>query len=125
MSDPHPATDRRRWPGWVYGVGEEPDYRFSFANERTFLAWLRTSLALLAAGIALDAIELSIPSDAQVALSVGFVTLGLLCAVASWVRWARAERAIRRREALPAQGLAAILAGAVAVASVVLIAVLV
>ncbi len=109
----------------MYGVGEEPDYRFSFANERTFLAWLRTSLALLAAGIALDAIELSIPSDAQVALSVGFVTLGLLCAVASWVRWARAERAIRRREALPAQGLAAILAGAVAVASVVLIAVLV
>jgi putative membrane protein len=26
----------------------EPDYRFIFANERTFLAWQRTSLGLLA-----------------------------------------------------------------------------
>jgi hypothetical protein len=34
--------------------GEEPDYRFTLANERTFLAWIRTALAILAAGILLD-----------------------------------------------------------------------
>lgn len=27
--------------------GRDPDYRFSLANERTFLAWIRTALALL------------------------------------------------------------------------------
>jgi putative membrane protein len=31
---------------------KEPDVRFSFANERTFLAWNRTALALIATGIA-------------------------------------------------------------------------
>ena len=40
-----------RWPGYVYGEGEEPDYRFSLANERTFLAWIRTSLGLVAAAV--------------------------------------------------------------------------
>ena len=35
-------------------LGEAPDYRFSLANERTFLAWIRTSLGFLAAGVGLD-----------------------------------------------------------------------
>ena len=39
----------RRFPRSVYGEGEEPDPRFSLANERTFLAWLRTALAMYAA----------------------------------------------------------------------------
>ena len=47
-----------RWPRWVYGGGTEPDARFTFANERTFLAWIRTALALLAGGVALDSIPL-------------------------------------------------------------------
>ena len=37
-------------PRW-YEEGEEPDYRFTLANERTFLAWLRTALALIAGGV--------------------------------------------------------------------------
>jgi len=44
-----------RFPRWVYGAGDEPDARFSLANERTFLAWIRTSLALLAGSIAVEA----------------------------------------------------------------------
>jgi putative membrane protein len=126
VSDPQPTDPAGppRWPGWVYGAGKEPDYRFSFANERTFLAWLRTSLALLAAGVALDAIDLSIPSSVQLALALLFVSLGLLCGVAAWVRWARSERAMRRGEPLPAQGFAALLASAVVLSSLLLLLVL-
>jgi putative membrane protein len=32
--------------------GPDTDYRFSLANERTYLAWVRTALALLAGGVA-------------------------------------------------------------------------
>ena len=39
-------------PEW-HEQGEEPDYRFSLANERTFLAWVRTALAILAGAILL------------------------------------------------------------------------
>ena len=111
-----------RWPGWVYGQGEEPDVRFTLANERTFLAWIRTALALLAAGIALDAFDVGLPDDTQTLLTVALVVLGLVCAVAAWYRWARAERALRRGEPLPAPVLTAVLAlGVAAVALVVLV----
>ena len=52
---------RQRWPARVYGTGAEPDYRFSLANERTFLAWLRTSMALVAGAVALDAFATGYP----------------------------------------------------------------
>lgn len=90
-----------RWPAWIYGTGEEPDQRFSLANERTFLAWVRTSLALLAGGVALDTVDLNGTRGLQTALAVTLVLLGLGCAAASWVRWARTERAMRRRTPLP------------------------
>lgn len=86
----------------MYERGSEPDYRFSFANERTFLAWIRTSLGLLAGGVAVDTIDLSIASSWQRVLAAVLVVLGLLCAVTSWLRWARAERAMRNGEPLPA-----------------------
>jgi putative membrane protein len=114
-----------RWPGWIYGSGEDPDYRFSFANERTFLAWVRTALALLAAGVALDAIPLDLPSEAQLALATTFVALGLLCAVAAWFRWARAERSMRRGEPLPPPTFTAPLTGVLVVASVIVLVLLV
>jgi putative membrane protein len=104
----------QRWPRWVYGEGTEPDARFSFANERTFLAWIRTALALLAAGVALDAITLPMPAGLQTALAAVFVLLGLSCAVAAWVRWARAERAMRRRQPLPSSSFGVVLAVGVA-----------
>jgi putative membrane protein len=118
----HTPGVRERWPAWVYGSGAEPDPRFSFANERTFLAWIRTALALLAGGVALDAVPLSITHTLQVALAAVFVTLGLLCAVAAWVRWARAERAIRRNEPLPASNVGVTLASVVAVSALALLA---
>ena len=100
MSD---VTDRGegRWPAWVYGAGATPDPRFSLANERTFLAWVRTSLALLAGGVALDAVELDGPRGLQTVLAVVLVVLGLLGAGAAWVRWAATERAMRLHRPLP------------------------
>ncbi|HET6628069.1 MAG TPA: DUF202 domain-containing protein [Nocardioidaceae bacterium] len=120
---PEPPAGGRRRPHWVYATGEEPDYRFSFANERTFLAWIRTALALLAAGVAMDAFELSIPAALQEALAAVLVLLGMLCAVASWVRWARAERAMRRDEPLPAANLSALLAALVVLVAVAVLVV--
>ncbi|MBF4770038.1 DUF202 domain-containing protein [Nocardioides agariphilus] len=100
MSDD--STSRpTRWPARVYGVGSEPDFRFSLANERTFLAWVRTSLALLAGGVALDAVDLDGPRGVQTAVAVTLVVLGLLGATAAWLRWAATERAMRLRQPLP------------------------
>ena len=116
------GTERRRWPGWVYAGGEEPDYRFSLANERTLLAWLRTALALLAAGVALDHLDLTMGPTLQVGLAAALVLLGVVCAAASWWRWATAERAMRQRRPLPSSALGLVLALAtVAVGVVVLL----
>jgi putative membrane protein len=82
-------------------VGTRPDPRFSLANERTFLAWVRTSLALLAGGVALDTVEIDGPAVVQSALAVTLVVLGLLGAAVSWARWAAAERAMRLGRPLP------------------------
>jgi putative membrane protein len=116
------VTTPRRWPRWVYGGGGEPDVRFSFANERTFLAWIRTALALLAAGVALEAVPLEIAGWLQASLAGLFIVLGVACAVAAWVRWARAERALRNDEPLPASHFALVLAVVVVLAGMGLIA---
>lgn len=116
---------RSRWPRWVYGCGEEPDYRFSFANERTFLAWIRTALALIAGGVALEAIDLPMPLSAHVSLVIVLVSLGIVCAVWAWARWARAERAMRRGEPLPTGVLHVILAVGVMAVAVIVAAVVV
>ena len=116
-----PGAVDSRWPRSIYGVGDEPDPRFSFANERTFLAWIRTALALLAGGVAVDALDLPMRDVLQTTLAAILLLLGLLCAVASWVRWARAERAMRTGSPLPSMGLAAPLVAGILVIGVLLI----
>ncbi|TQL69098.1 putative membrane protein [Nocardioides albertanoniae] len=113
---------RRRWPSFVYEAGDEPDYRFSFANERTFLAWVRTALALLAAGVAVDAVDLSIHPDAQRLLALTLVLLSMASAAAAWIRWSRAERAMRHRRPLPAFGYGALLTIALLLAGLIVAA---
>lgn len=99
-----------RFPRRVYREGDEPDPRFTLANERTFLAWLRTSLALLAAGVALEALR--IPDDVVLRFAAAglFLALGIASAVRAWFGWMRAERALRRGEPLPSVPFGAIIA---------------
>ena len=111
-----------RWPASVYSEGVEPDYRFSFANERTFLAWIRTSLALLAAGVAIDAVDLSMGEELQHVLAILLCVVGACSAVVAWIRWALAETAMRRSGPLPGFGFGAVFAVLVVVAAVVVIA---
>ena len=101
MSEHEEPGDRLLWPAWVYQAGTRPDPRFSLANERTFLAWVRTSLALLAGGVALDAVTLDGSQGLQSVLAVSLVMLGLFGAGVAWVRWAVTERAMRLGRPLP------------------------
>jgi putative membrane protein len=90
-----------RRPRWVYDVGDEPDPRFSLANERTFLAWVRTALAMLAGGVALETLRVPGETGLRAPLVVGLVVAGAVLLVMSLVRWARVERAMRLRRPLP------------------------
>lgn len=98
-----------RFPRRVYGVGDEPDPRFSLANERTFLAWIRTSLALIAAGVALEALGFPQTPGLRGGAAAVFIILGTGAAVRAWIGWMAAERALRRNLPLPAPSLALVL----------------
>ncbi len=102
-----------REPKWRR-QGEEPDYRFSLANERTFLAWIRTALALLAGGVLLDQLATSLgPDVAVVALAVGLGALSAVLSVLAYVRWRANEIAMRHARRLPGTLAIPILAAAV------------
>lgn len=81
---------------------QEPDVRFTYANERTFLAWNRTALALIATGVA--ATQLLPRFDIEFGrrlLGLPLIALGAVVAVTSYWYWQRNERAMRRSEPLP------------------------
>ena len=105
----------RRWPHWVDDAGEEPDPRFTLANERTFLAWVRTALAMLAGGVALHALGLPDTTWLRSTLAILLVLLGAAVTVFAMVRWARVERALRNRTPLPAFNLGVLVTGTVVV----------
>jgi putative membrane protein len=124
-TDGGPVTGSR-FPRWVYAEGAEPDPRFTLANERTFLAWIRTALALIAGGVALEALSLPIQPGLRIAASVLLLVLGLVAPVLAWFGWAGTERALRRGRPLPSSPLGLLLAaGVAAVAVLVLVGVLV
>lgn len=80
----------------------EPDYRFTLANERTFLAWLRTALALLAAGVAVQQLGEGLrPVWARDGLSLVCVAMSCVGSVGGVLRWRAVDRAVRRGDALP------------------------
>jgi putative membrane protein len=102
------------------GAPAHPDYRFSLANERTLLAWLRTALALVAGGVAVAtyAPDLGI-SGGSGAVALGLVLIGLGTAVGGHRRWRANEDAISEDRPLPRSPALALLTTAVAVVVVV------
>ncbi len=110
----------KRWPSSVYDQGEEPDPRFSLANERTFLAWVRTTLALLAAAAAMDALDLPMPDRLQRAVAVLLAVVALFTGVQAWLGWARTERAMRTGRPLPSNRASLPIAIAVSVVALAL-----
>ncbi|HKF34618.1 MAG TPA: DUF202 domain-containing protein [Jatrophihabitantaceae bacterium] len=126
----HPETHGWwRWlTGWnsLEGVGEQPDYRFTLANERTFLAWIRTALALIAGGVAVVQLvpEFSVAGGRRV-LGVALILLAIIVSGASYRRWQRNELALRLNQPLPPSRLPWLVAiGLLVVAALALVLVL-
>src|SRR4051794_22287834 len=116
----HPEGEHeRRRPDSVYQVGDEPDPRFSLANERTALAWMRTALALVGGGVALISVgSLATLPRWSALIGAAVCVGGALLAWRAVTGWARVERAMRLRQRLPAPGAIPWLAGGVILVAV-------
>lgn len=101
MTEPENETDEA-----------EPDYRFTLANERTYLSWIRTALALIAGGVGLSALESILGPDWPLAREVGLIAtlLGGLLPLVAYQHWRKVQQAMRRGEPLPVQRAAILLA---------------
>ncbi len=112
-------TDRH--PRWVYDEGDEPDPRYTLANERTFLAWVRTALAMLAGGVALHTLGQPESQWIRSVLAITLVAFGAVVTALALVRWARVERAMRTHQRLPAFNLGFLMVAAVLFGSLLLV----
>jgi putative membrane protein len=106
--------------------GTEPDPRFTFANERTFLAWSRTALALVVAGLGVVQLLPPFPGVpfGRHLLGVPLIALGAVVAVVAYAEWVHSQRALRRGEPLPRSVMPWILSCAIAAMAVAAAAVL-
>jgi putative membrane protein len=117
--------DLQRWfdPEQVDRIGETPDYRFSLANERTFLAWIRTGLALIAGGLACAQFLPPLPiAHLREGISIALLILGGVVALRAVDHWARTERAMRLKQDLPRSRFPAVLAIVVMLGALLLVA---
>ena len=95
-------------------TGSDPDPRFTFANERTFLAWNRTALALIAAGLAAAQFLKFNLHGLRLVIAVPLIVLGAVLAVASYLHWEDSERAMRLHQALRYSWMPRVLTGGIA-----------
>lgn len=104
---------------------QEPDYRFTLANERTFLAWIRTALALVAGGVAVVQLvpEFGFPI-ARETIGVLLTAAGGALAVLAVRRWNQVQASMRRGSDLPRSRMPQLLAGGLLVVVVAILAVL-
>lgn len=119
MPEPPPGDEPD--PGDV-----EPDYRFTLANERTFLAWYRTALALIAGGVAV--VQLVPPLASPVvreALGLLLTTAGGALSLAALLRWSRVQAALRGGQDLPATRIPLVLGFGLAAVTVLVLVMLV
>lgn len=110
---------------WLTGAdpraeGDEPDPRFSYANERTFLAWNRTALALISVGLAVAQLlpPFSLAGGRRV-IALPLIALGAVVAIVSLREWSANERAMRTGAPLPGSSLPRILAIVIAIVAVI------
>lgn len=120
---PGDEEQRSRLARQLLPGGTDPDPRFSLANERTFLAWIRTGLALIAGGIAIEGfLAQTLVTPVRTAFVLVLLALGIAVSGGAGVRWLRVERAMRNGIPLPFPVLVPLLAvGAVLAAALVLV----
>jgi len=106
-----------RFDAWVRSVGDDPDPRFTLANERTFLSWVTASLGMLGIGLAVGTIIPGKHFSINV-LAVLWILLAATLSFRALIRWFRMERAIRLNQGLPLSTSIPVVAGAIAVLSV-------
>ena len=114
---------RHRLTSRILRGGTEPDPRFTLANERTFLAWIRTSLALLAGGVAVEAFMADLLGpELRKTIAVLLLVLALVIGGGSFFRWLNVERAMRSKTPLPLPLIAPVLAiGGALVAAIMVV----
>jgi putative membrane protein len=120
-----PAHVRRGLRGWLAfssrrerrleQIGRDPDPRFTYANERTFLAWNRTALALIAAGLAAAQFLRFNFHGLRLIIAVPLIVLGAVLALASYLRWEDSERAMRLGQPLRYSWMPRVLTGGIVV----------
>ncbi len=109
----------------LHEIGSDPDYRYSLANERTFLAWIRTSLALLAGGIAIVQLAPDLgPRTVRLAVGIALIVIAGIISGAAHHRWFTRERAMRLNTTLPPNRLTLLLGYGLTVIAVVVLVVL-
>lgn len=115
----------RRHPQWQ-DEGEDPDYRFTLANERTYLAWVRTALSLLAGAVAV--VQLLPPfriAGARTLLGILLAVLGVATTIFAYVRWEANERAMRTSRKLTYSIILPLLSASLGVVGVVILALII
>ncbi|WP_300678618.1 DUF202 domain-containing protein [Nocardioides sp.] len=114
-------SDRpERRPSAVYSHGNEPDPRFSLANERTFLAWVRTCLGIIAGAVALHSLRVPETVWVRTVLVIALLLCAGAIAVGASIRWARTEKAMRLGLPLPGFGFTGWIAAGICLVAVAL-----
>lgn len=101
-------------------IDEDPDIRFTFANERTFLAWNRTALALVTAGLAITQLlpAFDVPGGRRL-IGLPLIALGTVTALLSYWKWVSNEEAMRAGRPLPRSPLPRLVAAVVGLSALV------
>ncbi|MEE2031912.1 YidH family protein [Rhodococcus chondri] len=111
----------RNWRPRGLREGSEPDARFTLANERTFLAWIRTAIGVIAAAVALETFGGDVVSPGvRTLVSCVLLVFAAVLVVSALLRWIGVEAAMRTDRPLPPPWTALVLAGMLASTAVVL-----
>ncbi|UYQ77425.1 DUF202 domain-containing protein [Glutamicibacter sp. JL.03c] len=108
---------------WLLPGGTDPDPRFTLANERTFLAWIRTSLAFVAGGTALEGFTAEVfAAPLRTIVAALVIGIGILIGTGAAIHWLRVERRLRHGRSLPVPAIVPLLSAGAVLASVAALA---